>query len=139
MKMNIKIWLWRSLGIFFVGLAYIGIFLPVMPTTTFAVLAGWAFAKSSPKFNKWLHEHPIFGEHLTKWETMKIYPLKGKLAMSGFMILSLIMMMFTVGGMPVVYAAIFFIMVIIWAFRYPSTVEEYNRRVQNGERIGWLK
>jgi uncharacterized protein len=136
---SIKIWLWRSLGLFFVGLAYIGIFLPVMPTTTFAVLAAWAFAKSSPKFNKWLHEHPILGRHLTNWETKKVYPTRGKLAMVGFMLMSLIIMIFTVGGFPVLYAGLFFTMVSIWAWRYPGSVEEYERRVQMGERIGWLK
>jgi uncharacterized membrane protein YbaN (DUF454 family) len=135
----IKIWLWRSLGLFFVGLAYIGIFLPVMPTTTFAVLAGWAFAKSSPKFNRWLHEHPVFGKHLTNWETKKVYPTHGKWAMVGFMLMSLVIMIFTVGGLPVLYAGLFFIMVAGWAWRYPGSVEEYERRVLNGERVGWLK
>lgn len=139
MKIHIKIWLWRLLGILFVGLAYIGIFLPIMPTTTFAILAGWAFAKSSPKFNRWLHEHPIFGKHLSNWEQKRVYPIQGKLAMGGAMVVSLIIMSITVGGMPVIYASIFFIMVIGWAYRYPTTTEEYNRRVQNGEKVGWLK
>jgi uncharacterized membrane protein YbaN (DUF454 family) len=135
----IKIWLWRTLGLFFVGLAYIGAVTPVMPTTTFAVLAGWAFAKSSPRLNKWLHEHPVFGKYLTNWETKKVYPTHGKWAMVGFMVMSLIIMFFTVSVKTVIYSSIFFLIIVIWAWRYPGSVEEYERRVQMGERVAWLK
>jgi hypothetical protein len=36
-------------------------------------------------------------------------------------------------------AAFTFTLICIWAFRYPGSVEEYDRRVKEGKKIGWLK
>ena len=71
-------WLWRGLGLLFVGCAYIGAIVPGIPMTTFVVLAAWAFAKSSPKLNHWVHTHPTFSPHLIRLEEKSIYPTKVK-------------------------------------------------------------
>ena len=131
--------LWIGLGLFFVGCAYIGILLPGVPTTFFVILAAWAFSKSSEKFNKWLHEHKLFGKYLTNWETKKVYPTRGRYAMVGVMCLSLISMFFTLPLRIVGYAGFTFLLICIWAFRYPGSVEEYNKRVKEGKKIGWFK
>jgi len=131
--------LWIGLGLLFVGCAYIGILLPGVPTTFFVILAAWAFSKSSEKFNKWLHEHKLFGKYLTNWETKKVYPTRGRYAMVGVMCLSLISMFFTLPLRIVGYAAFTFLLICIWAFRYPGSVEEYNKRIKEGKKIGWFK
>lgn len=131
--------LWVGLGLFFVGCAYIGIILPGVPTTFFVILAAWAFSKSSEKFNKWLHEHKLFGKYLTNWETKKVYPTRGRYAMIGVMCLSLISMFFTLPLRIVGYAAFTFLLICIWALRYPGSVEEYNKRIKEGKKIGWFK
>ena len=131
--------LWIGLGLFFVGCAYIGIILPGVPTTFFVILAAWAFSKSSEKFNKWLHEHKLFGKYLTNWETKKVYPTRGRYAMVGVMCLSLISMFFTLPLRIVGYAGFTFLLICIWAFRYPGSVEEYNKRIKEGKKIGWFK
>ena len=131
--------LWVGLGLFFVGCAYIGIILPGVPTTFFVILAAWAFSKSSEKFNKWIHEHKLFGKYLTNWETKKVYPTRGRYAMVGVMCLSLISMFFTLPLRIVGYAAFTFLLICIWAFRYPGSVEEYNKRIKEGKKIGWFK
>jgi uncharacterized membrane protein YbaN (DUF454 family) len=134
-----KKWLWRALGLLFVGFAYIGAITPGIPTTFFALLAAWAFSKSSPKLDKWLHEHPWFGKYLNNWEKKRIYPQRGRVAMVVVMCISLISMFFTVPLRVVGYAAFTFALIVIWAFRYPGSVEEYDRRVKEGKKIGWLK
>ena len=131
--------LWIGLGLFFVGCAYIGILLPGVPTTFFVILAAWAFSKSSEKFNKWLHEHQLFGKYLTNWETKKVYPTRGRYAMVGVMCISLISMFFTLPLRIVGYAGFTFLLICIWAFRYPGSVEEYNKRIKEGKKIGWFK
>jgi hypothetical protein len=35
--------------------------------------------------------------------------------------------------------AIMFGLIIIWATRYPGSKEEAQRRIDAGEKIGWLK
>ena len=49
------------LGFIFVGLDFIGIIIPGMPTTVFMILAAACFAKSSPKFEQWILDLPGIG------------------------------------------------------------------------------
>ena len=66
------------LGWFCLGLGAIGLFLPVMPTTIFVLVAAWAFARSSPRLHLWLREHQHFGESLRHWEDHRAMPRKAK-------------------------------------------------------------
>lgn len=55
---------WLSL---FLGV--IGIFLPLLPTTPFVLLAVACFARSSNKFHRWLLEHKYFGHIIENWNS----------------------------------------------------------------------
>ena len=70
-----------SLGLLCVGLAFIGIFIPGIPTTPFLIVALWAFAQSSKKFHAWLLNHKRFGTVLHNWEAHKVVPIKAKITM----------------------------------------------------------
>ncbi|MBQ4839713.1 MULTISPECIES: YbaN family protein [Pseudoalteromonas] len=70
-------WL-HAAGIIFVGLGFIGMALPVMPTTIFFILALACFSRSSPKFENWLLTHPKFGPSLVAWREYQVVPPKGK-------------------------------------------------------------
>jgi len=49
--------------------------------------------------------------------------------------------MFFTGVKPVgiVSTAVFMAIVAVWAWRFPGSVEEHQRRIDNSEKIGWLK
>ncbi len=49
------------------ALGLVGIFLPVVPTVPFLLLAAWAAARSSPRLLAWLEDHPHFGQSLRDW------------------------------------------------------------------------
>jgi uncharacterized membrane protein YbaN (DUF454 family) len=53
-----------SVGATSVALGVIGILVPLWPTTCFLLLAGWCFARSSPRAERWLHENRLFGKYL---------------------------------------------------------------------------
>ena len=53
-----------AVGWFSVALGLIGIFVPLWPTTCFLLLAGWCFARSSTRAERWLHENRLFGRYL---------------------------------------------------------------------------
>ena len=70
-----------SLGWICVGLGFIGIFVPGLPTTIFLIVALWAFTKSSKKLRIWLLNHKKFGPFLRDWQEHRVVPLRAKILM----------------------------------------------------------
>jgi uncharacterized membrane protein YbaN (DUF454 family) len=56
-----------SLGFFMVALGMIGVVVPLIPTTIFLIAAAACFARSSPRFEAWLLDHPRFGPIVQDW------------------------------------------------------------------------
>ncbi len=68
-----------------VGLGVAGIFLPLLPTTPFMLLAAACFARSSPRFHRWLLAHRTFGPVVSEWERHRAIPWRAKLWAIGLM------------------------------------------------------
>jgi uncharacterized membrane protein YbaN (DUF454 family) len=138
--MSIKKMAWMGLGFLSLGVAYIGVVMPGIPFSIPAVFAAYCFAKSSDRMHTWLYNHKLFGPFLTNWETKKVFPLKAKYAMLGFMAFALILMWFTTGNLKaMLYSGSFMALGALWGWQYPSSPEEYDRRVKEGKRIGLFK
>lgn len=69
-----------GLGWLLVVIGILGAFLPVLPTTPFLILAVACFARSSPRLEAWLLEHPKFGKPLRDWRERGAIPRKAKMA-----------------------------------------------------------
>jgi uncharacterized membrane protein YbaN (DUF454 family) len=133
-------WFWRSLGLLFVGCAYIGAIVPGIPTTTFVVLALYCFAKSSPELHAWLYNHPKFGPYIQDWTNKRIYPTRAKYIMLACCAASYAWLLFIqMKPIALVSIGLFMLFWLIWAWRYPGSHAEYDRRVAVGKRIGWFK
>jgi hypothetical protein len=79
-------------------LGVIGLFLPVMPTVPFLIVAAWAASRSSPRLHRWLVTHPRFGRQLREWNEYGIVPRAAKWLTTVMMSMSAISMLVVVPG-----------------------------------------
>ena len=133
-----KKFFWNCLGFLSLGMAYIGVITPGIPYSPFVVFAAYCFSKGSERMHKWLYNHKLFGPFLTGWTEKRVFPLKLKFFMLVVMSSSLIIMSFTVPVKGVIYTGIFMLFVAIWAWRFPSSTDEYDQRIAEGRKIGWF-
>ena len=60
-------WCLLALAVISLVLGIVGIFLPVLPTVPFLLLAAWAAGHSSPRLSRWLETHPHLGPPIADW------------------------------------------------------------------------
>lgn len=70
---------YNTLGVLAVLLGILGIFLPLLPTTPFLLLASACFARGSVRLHRWLIGHRVFGKYIANFEAGYGIPLKGKI------------------------------------------------------------
>ncbi|MCO6474750.1 MAG: YbaN family protein [Melioribacteraceae bacterium] len=68
-----------SLGIILTGIGIIGIFLPILPTTIFLILASICFMKSSKRMNDWLVNHKYLGQYIKAYRNNTGMTVKSKI------------------------------------------------------------
>ena len=69
-----------GLGLLFVGIGFVGAFLPLVPTTGPILLAAFLFSISSVRFDHWLTHHRIFGSIVRDWRAGRGFTMRLKLA-----------------------------------------------------------
>lgn len=84
-----RAWVLRLAGLALLGLAAIGVVLPLMPATCFLLAAGWCFARSSPRLYHWLHHNRVFGKLLRDYRDHRVIPLRIKVASVGVLWLTI--------------------------------------------------
>ena len=67
------------LGFLCVGFAVLGMFLPVLPTTPWLLLAAWLFYKGNPKMRIWLLNNKYLGPYIHNYIKYRAIPLKSKI------------------------------------------------------------
>lgn len=108
-------------GWFSFVMGVIGIFLPLLPTTPFILLAAACFARSSPRFYAWITSHPRFGPSIADYLAGKGLPLKAKLMATGLLWTSV---SFTLLVVSLIWAKLAMLLtalaVSIYIFRLPT-------------------
>ena len=77
---QIKKYLLVFIGVVSLVFGFIGIFIPILPTTPFLLLSSFCFAKSSKKLHNWLINHKIFGKYIYNYITHHAIPYKAKIS-----------------------------------------------------------
>jgi len=66
MVVCVKKWFLFSLGWIATALGFLGVFLPLLPTVPFILLAMYCFGKSSPRFQIWLENNRYLGDTVVR-------------------------------------------------------------------------
>ena len=103
-----------GLGWLCVGVAFIGIFTPGIPTTPLLLVALWAFAKTSKRFHSWLLNHKRFGPILNNWEKHKVVPKNAKIIMVILQTFAVIMLYITTKSL--LFSGLFALLLIFVAW-----------------------
>lgn len=61
-SLNLKKYTYIGLGWISFGMGVIGIFLPLLPTVMFWIIAVWLWSKGSPELVQKVYDHPKYGE-----------------------------------------------------------------------------
>lgn len=61
----------RALGFACLAVAVLGVFLPLLPTTPFVLLAAGCFAQSSERMHRWILDNPTFGPMVRDWNARR--------------------------------------------------------------------
>ena len=77
-KRSLRKGLFISAGVLLVGLATAGIFLPLLPTTPFLLLAAACFIRSSDRLYRWLVTHKWFGPYIRNYREHKAITRRAK-------------------------------------------------------------
>jgi uncharacterized membrane protein YbaN (DUF454 family) len=117
----VRIVLWCA-GTLCVGLGIAGLFLPVLPTTPFMLLAAACYARASGRFYLWLINHRVFGPTVREWRRHRSIPWRTKLwaiaLMSATLATSIVFFVRPV--MLQAALALFGAAMAVWLYRIPS-------------------
>ncbi len=114
-------WCLLALAITSLGLGILGLFLPVLPTVPFVLLAAWAAGHSSPRLSQWLKTHPRFGAHITDWQRAGVVRRRAKWTATVAMAASAVATWLLLGNPWAALAAVAAMAcVLIWLWRRPE-------------------
>ncbi len=85
-------------GTLCVGLGVLGMFLPLMPTTVFLLLAAYCYSRSSEKFHTWLLSNRLFGKYISNYKAGKGISLRQKWSTTIFLWASIGASIWMIGG-----------------------------------------
>jgi uncharacterized membrane protein YbaN (DUF454 family) len=102
-------------GWFFVALGIIGIFLPVMPTTVFLLIAAACFARSSEKFYYWLLNNKYLGKLIKDYREHRGMPLRAK-------VIAILMLNIAIGYSALFAVKILWVQILLFAIAIGVTL-----------------
>lgn len=90
-------YVWLGLGHVFVVLGMVGVFLPILPTVPFVLLAVACYSRGSARFERWLMDHPRFGPAIRDWRGRGVIRRRAKVTAAVMLLASGLIIVFLPG------------------------------------------
>jgi uncharacterized membrane protein YbaN (DUF454 family) len=118
----------RIAGVLSVGLGVLGIFVPLLPTTPFLLLAAGCFVRSSPRLYAWLLNHKWFGSYIRHYREYKAIPLRAKITV-------LVLLWATIGYGAIAVARAWWLRALLVAIAVGVTEHKMRLRTLTPEMV----
>lgn len=118
---------YRMLGFVLLGCGFIGLWLPLLPTTIFLIGAAACFARSSPALQHYLLNHPKFGPPLRDWFEEGAISTTGKAAALFGMGIGMAIIVLTIDNLMIIGAGSVILLASGWfVMSRPAPVREQD-------------
>lgn len=124
MKKFVSQKIYYAIGVLSLIMGFIGVFLPIWPTTPFIIVAAWAFQKGSPRIHSWLVNHPVVGPPLVSWQSHGVISKKAKIASTVMLTISFSWVLYSrpIAFTLKVFMALFAFGVCVFIITRPSKI-----------------
>jgi uncharacterized protein len=112
--------LWAGAGALALVTGIVGIFIPLLPTAPFVLLAAFCFSRGSERCERWLLEHPRFGPMVRDWRERRAVPLRAKQFATAMMAAGSAWAAFTLASPMAWLPALVCTGVAVWLWRLPT-------------------
>jgi len=112
-----------GIGWLALALGFLGIFLPILPTTPFVILAAYCFSKGSERLHAWLLRQPAIGPMIVDWNTRGAIKLKAKIYATTMIVPLFTYTMLFVSVPPVVKLIVLAIGILVLMFIWTRPTE----------------
>ncbi|MDX2486128.1 MAG: YbaN family protein [Gammaproteobacteria bacterium] len=119
-----QLFIYRVLGLLFLGAGTLGIFVPLLPTVPLWILAAFLFTRSSPALQKKIYAHPQFGETVKEFVEDGVLSRQNKrFAIAGASVSSLISLALIQPPPYIVWTVVMImIAVVVWLATRPESL-----------------
>lgn len=107
--------LYVALGFIFFGLGAVGVFVPVLPTTPFMLLAAFFFSKGSGRFSRWFTSTKIYRDYAESFLRHRSMTRNRKIKILALATAMLALSFFIV---PLIHVKIFLVAVAVVMYYY---------------------
>lgn len=103
------------------ALGIAGVFLPLLPTTPFLLVAVWAASRGSRRVHDWIYRQPRFARLLDDWHRQRAVPLGAKLLATAMMLASWSWLLWLDYPRPLLLGmSLFFIAIALFLWTRPN-------------------
>lgn len=131
-KALLRKWLLIAAGVIALGLGVVGVFVPLLPTTPFLLLAAASFFRSSDRLYAWLIDHKWFGAYIRHYREYRAIPLRAK-------IVTLLLLWSVIGYTAVAIVTVWWLRALLGVVAVGVTIHILHLRTLTKELLAQLQ